>query len=96
MGVGSRRHAIHSGSLLNASSQENISCVCECYGFLPETSKLQRGKKSVPWADVQSFFGITELGPFAVKEESVKRPVGLYPYWTTVFHSAEFTTTKIK
>lgn len=58
VGVGSRRHAIHSDSLLNASSQENISCAWACCGFLPETSKLQRGKKSVPRADVQSFLAL--------------------------------------
>lgn len=31
--------------------------------------------------------GVTELGPFVVKEEGMKHPVGLYLYMT-VFHSA--------
>lgn len=86
MGVGSRLHAIHSDSLLNASSQENSSCACEECAFLPETSKLQRGKKSYRGPTWKTL-GVTELRLFVEKAEGMEHPVGLYLH-LTAFHSA--------
>lgn len=47
-----------------------------------------KGKKKNPyWGLMCKAFGVTELGPFAVKGEGLKHPVGLY-LGLTVFHSA--------
>lgn len=47
-----------------------------------------KGEKINPyWGLMCKAFGVTELGPFAVKGEGLKHPVGFY-LGLTAFHSA--------
>lgn len=69
-------------SVLNAGSQETVSCACEECGCPPGTSKLQRGK-TVLWADVESFWSCWIGLIFTEKEDGTKNFGGLYLFLVT-------------